>query len=355
MSPLRAAAAVLLAALSAGAAEPWRPQPLPAPKGARWRLSDLKFSSPAWGVAAGCLQRGSSCIASAAITRDGGRSWSVQAMPAAASSLYFLDETTGWMTGARAVFKTTDGGRTWSRLPDSEATANAYRVYFATETTGWAIGPRKSAFATQDGGATWSRIAAAETVNTAPENTVFLAIAFADRRSGMIAGASNPPRRDSGPRARELPHLGIFVDTRDGGVTWRASAASMFGSVSRLAFAPDGRGLGLVEFAGEFDYPSEVFRIDWKTGQSTRAFRDARCAVTDLVFTPSGGAVLAGVNARRLGERGRIRLLHSTDLAEWEEMPVSGRPAAQRVILAGAGQLVWAATDRGLLLSLRLR
>ncbi len=351
MSRWRAVAA-LLAALTAGAAERWQARPLPSPKGARWQVADLKFSSPAWGIAAGCIQRGSSCVAASAVTRDGGRTWVLHTMPAVASSLFFLDETTGWMTGARALFKTTDGGLTWSRLPDSEATANAFRVYFATEEAGWAVGQRKSAFATKDGGTTWSRISAAETVNTTPENTSYLAIAFADRKSGMIVGASNPPRRDAGPRARELPHLGIFVDTRDGGETWRASTASMFGSVTRLAFAPDGRGLGLIQFAGDFDYPSEVFRIDWKTGESTRAFRDARCAVTDVIFLSSGAAMMAGVNARRVGERGRIRLLRSADLAEWEDMPVAGRPAARRVILAEAGRAVWAATDDGLLLSL---
>jgi len=77
VSRLCAAAAVLLAALPAGAAERWQVQPLPSPKGARWQVADLKFSSPAWGIAAGCLQRGSSCIASSAITRDGGRTWTV--------------------------------------------------------------------------------------------------------------------------------------------------------------------------------------------------------------------------------------------------------------------------------------
>ncbi len=348
----RAAALALLASLCAAGADRWTVQSLPAPKGSSWQLADLKFASSSRGVAVGCLSRGARCLASSAVTSDGGRTWTVHPLPEAGTSLFFLNEAAGWMTGARALFKTGDGGLTWERLPDSDATANAYRVHFISENTGWAVGARKSAFATTDGGRNWSRITAAETVNTSVENTVYQAIAFADGRSGMIAGASLPPRPDAAAIARELPHLGVFVSTRDGGTTWRASVTSMFGRVTRMAFAPDGRGLGLIEFAGEFDFPAEVFRIEWKTGRSERAFRDPRGAVTDVLFDADGNALLAAVGATRIGDRGRVRVLRSRDLSEWEEMPVADRPSARRVWLALAGPALWAATETGTLLCL---
>jgi hypothetical protein len=154
-----------------------------------------------------------------------------------------------------------------------------------------------------------------------------------------------------------LPHLTIFLDTRDAGETWKASTTSMFGRVTRIRFSPDGRGLGLIEFRRDFDYPSEVFSIEWKTGKSTRVFRRADCAVTDIALLPEGQAWLAAINAGGRGPsegaRGRLKFFYSTDLAEWNEAEVDGRVLGRRCSLATTpdGQL-WSVTDEGRFLQL---
>jgi hypothetical protein len=124
----------------------------------------------------------------------------------------------------------------------------------------------------------------------------------------------------------------------------------MFGRITKVLFRADGQGLGLIEFRAGFEYPSEVFRIDAKTGKSWRVFRRADCAVTDIALTPAG-AYLAAVEPRGGKRLGKLKLLASQDLETWTEVEVDARATARRATLAvaDAGH-AWLATDTGLIL-----
>jgi hypothetical protein len=118
----------------------------------------------------------------------------------------------------------------------------------------------------------------------------------------------------------------------------------------------DGTGLGLVEHADSFRYPSEVYKLDWKTGKSETVFRDKRYALSDIWFAQDGSTYLAGIELQgtvRSVMPGRVRVFRSADLKGWDEMKVDYRATAQRVVFAGGGTDLWLATDNGMILKLK--
>jgi hypothetical protein len=117
----------------------------------------------------------------------------------------------------------------------------------------------------------------------------------------------------------------------------------------------------LIEFRDEFDYPSEVYRINAHNGNSTQAYRSKARAITDVrLFDGSNQAFLAGYET--LGSiyhspiPGKLKVLTSDDSENWVEMPVDYRAVAHRAILTGPDPAhVWIATDTGLILNLVLQ
>jgi hypothetical protein len=116
---------------------------------------------------------------------DGGRSWSEgQKLFEAAgvnpsdwcSALSFLDENDGWVAGWGSLWRTSDGGSTWTRLPSmmprvlrfSDANAITGMVRLDAETA-WAMTRGGERLRTTDGGRTWSKV----TVPEAPPGLLF--------------------------------------------------------------------------------------------------------------------------------------------------------------------------------------
>ncbi len=94
-------------------------------------------------------------------TTDGGRTWSVQALPAAETFRLFegidcWDAQTCWVVGWDGrIFHTEDGGQTWVRQPSGTGTW-LHDVAFASDTRGFVGGNTGLLLATSDGGATWT-------------------------------------------------------------------------------------------------------------------------------------------------------------------------------------------------------
>lgn len=358
------ALAALWPALAA-AGERWRLEYFYDPvQDSEFTIADLAFPSARVGIAAGQIVGRGKPKPYAVATTDGGRTWTPMAIPEIAISLFFLDEHTGWLVASNSIWRTGDFGQKWTRLKPAP---NALRVYFRDEKRGWAVGGNKAVWQTADGGATWAAVAAAGTPETARENGVYGAIAFAGSKDGLIMGWSKPPRPgergrdpdwvDPESQPREWPGLAISLQTRDGGQTWKPSQTSMFGQATALSLAPDGRGLLLVEFFGRFDYPSEVYRIDLATGKSTRAFRRRDRAVTGVLVEAKGPAYLAAIEPSgtlfHSPVPGKLKILKSEDLENWAEMDVDYRAVARRACLAAPnGENVWVATDTGMILKL---
>lgn len=327
-------------------------------------LRDLVFVSAQRGIACGMLSESGRQRGALLTSEDGGRTWSLGSAPEPCLSLCAVTGGRLWMVAPKGLYLSEDGGAQWRRV---EAPAGLLRVFFLDGKRGWAVGTRKGAFATLDGGQTWQSVAAAADVRANPEYTSFRWIAFADPMRGMIVGGYEAPRHeDEGPipdwvdlrraqKRREWPSLGIVLETQDGGRSWRSSVTTMFGQISRVRLSADGCGLALVEFRRVFEWPSEVYVIDLRTGRSERVFRSADLAVTEVFLTGDGLAYLAGVEPvgrrARLPVPGRVRIMRSRNLRDWEEAEVDYRAFGRRVTMAEAcGRKLWLASDGGIVL-----
>lgn len=353
-----------LVSVFALAAERWQLQYFYDEDDSTLAITGLEFADAERGIAVGAyIDRRGREKPAGLVTTDGGRTWSPVRLPALPLSLFLLDERTMWLVTDGRVWVSTEFGREWRSLARLR---DVGRVYFLDEKRGFAVGARKSAYQTSDGGKTWTKLPAADKPATTRDYTVYSAIAFATPKLGTIVGWSKPPRKDFEPevpgwldpstRPREVPGMMVALETRDGGATWSVSQSSMFGRVSRLRFRPDGAGLGLIEFLDAFEWPSEVVRIDWRTGKSTTAFRDKRRIVTDIAMPPDGPAYLAAVEPPGALPRspipGKLRILRSENLVDWTEMPVDYRAVATSAVLAAAQGGLWAGTSSGMILKL---
>lgn len=327
-------------------------------------LNDLAFPDAKHGIACGFTtdRRGKDHPISLT-TSDGGEHWAEQPLKEEGLALFFLDSSTGWMVGEKGIWFTDESGKSWAKLRNSPA--DILRVWFLDRQHGYAAGLKKRVFETTDGGETWSLLPIVKEVQGDPNYTTFGEIAFSGE-NGIISGWNVPPQA-GGPdwmdpeqvKNRPLvPHLTILLETTNGGKTWKPNEASLFGQVTRISMTPQGTGLGLIEFKDEFEYASEVYRIDLHTGKSDRAYRDKDRAITDVrLFPGSTKAIIAGYEPsgpiHRSPIPGKVKVLMSDDLEKWNEIPVDYRAVAHSVIIAGPDENhLWIATDTGMILKL---
>lgn len=357
-----------LLALAAGArsADRWELQYFYDEDKSAFAINDLKFLSAQRGIAVGYITEKNSTKPCALITSDGGAHWSLSPLKETGVSLFFLDDSHGWMVTNKGLWETEEAGRSWRKL---KAPRDLIRVFFLDAQHGWAAGAHKQVYETLDGGKQWTTVPAAAKPASTAEYTEYSCIAFANPKTGMITGWSRPPRRGeenmpswmNPEHARhQWPTLSIILETRDGGKTWNSSTASLFGQITRLSLSPAGGGLALLEFSDTFEWPSEVHRLNWRTGGSTLAYREKDRLITDVVALPSGSAYLAGQEpAGKLSHSpipGKVKILKSDNLTNWKEMDVDYRATARQVTLSALDERhVWAATDTGMILKLTSR
>jgi len=331
-----------------------------------FHISDLKFPSPQRGIAVGAIVGENNIKPMSAITSDGGAHWTLTPLKEPGQSLFFLNDSLGWMVTSKGLWQTEESGRSWRKL---KAPSGILRVHFVDPDHGWAVGLRKQVFETTNGGAAWVKLTFPDEVKANPDYTQFNWIEFANKEIGMIGGSSTPPRRtrqrfpdwmdpQTASLRRAWPQMGILVDTRNGGKTWKPSIASLFGQITTTKLSPEGWGLGLIEFSDTFDWPSEVMFINWKGGGQKRTYREKDRRVTDVaIAAPKGPVYLAGIEhfgpLQTLPIPRKVKIMRSYDAVAWTEMPVDYRAVARRVILASAGgDNLWVATDTGMILKL---
>jgi photosystem II stability/assembly factor-like uncharacterized protein len=359
-----AALLALALAAPAAAADRWRVQYFYDEDKSSLAIVDLQFPSPARGIAVGFIAEGRRRKPVSVLTSDGGAHWQTAALPDDPVSLFFLNESLGWLvTDKGGLWQTTEAGKNWKKLP--KIPGRAVRVCFVDEKRGWAAADKKQVFATEDGGLHWTALPAAAEPAGKPEYSMYNWIAFATPQHGMVTGFNLPPRRmpqrpawldpEDAATGSELPHLSYALVTVDGGKTWKANSASLFGEITRVRLLNNGNGLGLIQYAAGFRFPSEVYRIEWATGKSSTVYRDRNFNVSDIWILPNGEAYLAGntvVGQMRGIVPGKVQVLRSRNLSAWSQLEVDYRAVANQVVLAGAGDSLWMATDSGMILKL---
>jgi photosystem II stability/assembly factor-like uncharacterized protein len=327
-------------------------------------IADLVFPSATRGIAVGALQEGTHFKPVMLNSSDGGATWTQSPLQEMPTSLFFLNDSLGWMATEKNVWITNEGGRDWQKL--SHPPAPVLRLWFWDENRGIAAGLKKGVFQTSDGGKKWTPVSEAAKPAGAPDRSAYNWIAFANQQFGLICGFNQPVSRwspmfpawldpEEALSRRETPHLAYTLSTNDGGKTWASGSASLLGRITRVRFGPDGSGLGLIEYGDSFNYSSEVYRINWKTGKSQTLFRDKKLVVTDIWVDKDGVAYLAGVEANgelRSLTPGRVKVFRSLNYGSFTPIPVDYRAEARRVIFAGGPAGMWLATDSGMILKL---
>jgi hypothetical protein len=340
-------------------------------------IVDLAFPTAQRGIAVGWTEEGDKKPKPVAlVTSDEGAHWAMIPLQDLPRSVFFLNESQGWVVGEQGIWYTEESGRSWRKISDQIKPDKKLRpqppgglilnVWFTDALHGYGVGYQKTVVETSNGGRTWTPLADASKPSGNPVFTGYSQIAF-DGPIGMIAGAAIPPRRDLGPfptwmdperasKARQVPTLTLVLQTQDDGAHWSTDNAPLIGFVSALRIAaPDA--LYVFSYNASFQYPSEVYHSDFKTGASTSVFREPDRRVTDVALFPGPVAFLAAVEPtgklNTVPIPGRVKMLTSTDLKEWKEMPVDYRAEATTLTLAGPdAKHLWAATDTGMILRL---
>lgn len=349
MTLRRALGALLMTAAWAGA------QPLP-----RWslvhtaplELEDFAVARDGWPAASGISPSGEPRLVT-------GPKFTVHPAPERLVSVWPLAADSLWAAGETGIWHSTDGGVRWQRRAE---VAGLRKILFVTESRGYALGANKTILSSDDGGETWAPLAAAAEPGTSSAHTVYHWADFVTPRAGVITGSSRPPRsgvtgplpawRDPQGSARrpEWPAASLTIETRDGGITWKHSSTSLFGTVSRVRYSRQGLGLALVQFHDAFEYPSEVFRIDLRQGTSERVFREKDRAVTDTLILAGGETWLAAIEPPPRPSpitTGLIYLYRSQDMTRFQAQALPSDLRAGRVWLGASGGTLWAVTDRG--------
>ena len=133
-------------------------------------------------------------------TTDGGQTWTrLYSGTATIAALDFLDPEHGWAVGSHALLGTSDGGSTWQPLGEPASGALA-AVDFVTPTVGYGVtgGLSGTAVKTADGGRTWTALELPGNVR---------ALCFVSALSGFALGTGGQPPAE-------------VLATSDGGATW---------------------------------------------------------------------------------------------------------------------------------------
>jgi hypothetical protein len=293
------------------------------------------------------------------VTSDGGQHWSQFELKEQPVSLFFLNDSLGWMVTERGLWSTAEGGRAWTKL---ESRKGILQTWFLDANHGYITGLQGLVQETTDGGKTWVKLDAGATVPDA-QSIDYDLISFQGTH-GIIVGAPNssspvpiPKNPQSGALERALASVTI-LETLDGGKKWTYGAIRSEGELAQLKISAKGFVVTLILYSDpKYPVGSAVFLTSpgSRSGQMIFGKRDR--AATDIALLNNGGAVLVAIeppgNSAQVPIPGKLKILESGDLKVWHEMDVDYRAVAQRAVIAGPdAEHLWVATDTGAILSL---
>ncbi len=218
-------------------------------------------------------------------TTDGGRSWKplLCGAPANIFFMYFIDWNNGWMLGGvpgkvaarnegggdTILFITTNGGRSWTQKP----LPNVLRLHFTDPKNGWAVGKDATLLKTTDGGEQWNQVEGIEKLTGLPVesstyNFGFSDVFFLDKETGWVVG-------NFYGRARS--NIGGLFVTSDGGKSWKRMPMTLQTQYSSGRFTP-----GVLH---------SVHYTDANTGTVTGEMYDGEGRFFFVLHTRDGGKI----------------------------------------------------------------
>ena len=131
-------------------------------------INALSFPSAMRGIACGAISdRRENARPVVLLTSDGGEHWAETPVKEVGLSLFFLDDSIGWMVTEKGIWQTVESGRSWTKLP--KAPGGMLRVWFLDNKHGYAAGLEKRVFETTDGGVTWALLPILKDVQGDPD------------------------------------------------------------------------------------------------------------------------------------------------------------------------------------------
>jgi hypothetical protein len=340
-------------------------------------IEDIAFPSAQRGVAVGTIidETGRKKTRyTALITSDGGTHWTTQPLLEHPRSIFFLNDSQGWMVTDDSFWYTEESGRSWKKIsaqikPDKKVSlvpgGLITRVWFVSAKRGFAIGLQKAAFETKDGGVTWTPIVEGAQPAGNPAFTAYTRIFF-NGQIGTIFGTSKPPRRDDpnlpewmeperAVKRRQLPTLTLELKSVDNGEVWKSDTAPIFGTISSAKFAGHD-GLSVYQYNQAFSFPSEVYHFDAQAGTATGVYK-SNLRIMDGALFEGPRAFIVGVEPpgklNTVPIPGKVKILSSSNWTDWTEMAVDYKANARQVIVTGPDpEHLWVATDTGMILHL---
>ena len=184
-------------------------------------------------------------------TTDGGVSLARRTpVPGSPTDLVSLSPTTAYATSGNGVYRTIDGGGSWTLA--ALTSRNLRSLTFATATTGYAVGDGGTVLKTIDGGGTWlpapaspgnldlSRVRCADAslcLMTTASGATIVRTPDGGATYSQVTASARPIRAiafASATRVVAAGDGGTTVASDDGGVTWHGGGAGVGGDVFSL-------------------------------------------------------------------------------------------------------------------------
>src|SRR5262245_57676850 len=211
-------------------------------------------------------------------TTDGGKNWTLQFTnrkpKGFCDGIAFWDPRNGVafsdpVDGKLVIIRTTDGGATWTEVPPSAipAAVNGEAAFAASGTSIVVQGTRNAwigtgggaarVFRTTDGGMTWT-VAPTPIISGGSAAGIF-SVAFRDAMNGVVVGGDYQKEKESSAN---------FAITTNGGVTWKAGTP-LPGYRSAVAWVRTGNRWDLIACGPSgSDYPADSGRT-WSPSDPT--------------------------------------------------------------------------------------
>lgn len=350
----RAAALSLCLALCVSAAPRWNIQYFYDHADSNFAIEDLQCPTPRHCVAAGLIddKKGHE-QGSVVVSNDAGKTWSQYEVKDRPVSLFFLNESLGWMVTDRGLWSTTEGGRSWIKM---QSRKGILQTLFLDERHGYIAGLKGTVEETTDGGKSWSKLAASEKLAHA-QDLSFDVIEFRGQH-GVIIGAPEPDDSEKAVAGRPERSTVSVLETVDGGKTWNTGELTMEGDLAQLKLSDKGFVVSLILYSNpKYPVGSAVYQARLGAPQGHVIFAERDRIATDVALLDNDSAVLATIeppgNSILAPIPGKLKMFESSDLRVWREMDVDYRAVATRAVIAAAGDRdIWVATDTGAILKL---
>jgi photosystem II stability/assembly factor-like uncharacterized protein len=231
------------------------------------RLSSIHFVNPeiGWAVGNDTLQNGVLIK-----TTDGGATWRATRLQQKQlpTTVFFVDENNGWMGGTTAfgeddeeprpsaIMSTIDGGATWQ--PQNNVPIAILDLFFLDNKTGWASGALGYLYHTDDGGLSWNQQHSEIETNVnmmipGSEGALkfrMLRVQFINPTVGFAAATSQDD------------DTGRFMATSNGGKSWRRQWILADAGLLDVYFANENEGWGIAN-QGSFVYHTTDGGKNW--------------------------------------------------------------------------------------------